>query len=61
MDYWLLVFCVAFGFGAGVLVSAAVSSTENNEMRSGVPVVVETADTIRKFSCTVELKSKENK
>ena len=58
MDYWLLVFYVMLGCITGVVVSAAVSSIEYNEMCSGVPAIVKTADTIRTFSCTVELKGK---
>ena len=61
MDYWLLVFYVVLGCMTGVVISAAVGEVEDNVMCSGVPVVVKTADTIRTFSCTVELKSKENK
>lgn len=58
MDYWLLVLHVMLGCMVSVVVSAAVSSIKNNEMCSGVPIVVEEADTIRTFSCTVELKGK---
>ena len=61
MDYWLLVFYVMLGCMIGAVISAAVGEVEDNVMCSGVPVVVKTADTIRTFSCTVELKSKENK
>lgn len=61
MDYWLLVFYVMLGCMTGVVISAAVGGVEDNEMCSGVPVVIKTADTIRTFSCTVGLKSKENK
>ena len=61
MDYWLLVFYVMLGCMTGVVVSAAVGELEDNVMCSGVPAVVKTADTIRTFSCTVDLKSKENK
>ena len=61
MDYWLLVFYVMLGCMTGAVISAAVGEVEDNVMCSGVPVVVKTADTIRTFSCTVELKSKENK
>ena len=61
MDYWLLVFYVMLGCMTGAVISAAVVEVEDNVMCSGVPVVVKTADTIRTFSCTVELKSKENK
>ena len=58
MDYWLLVFYVVLGCMTGVVISAAVGEVEDNVMCSGVPVVVKTADTIRTFSCTVELKGK---
>ena len=61
MDYWFIVFCVVLGCITGVVVSAAVTSIEYNEMCSGVPVVVKTDDVVRTFSCTVELKAKENK
>ena len=61
MDYWLLVIYVMLGCMTGAVISAAVGEVEDNVMCSGVPVVVKTADTIRTFSCTVELKSKENK
>lgn len=61
MDYWLPVFYVVLGCMTGAVISAAVGEGEDNVMCSGVPVVVKTADTIRTFSCTVELKSKENK
>ena len=61
MDYWLLVFYVVLVCMTGAVISAAVGEVEDNVMCSGVPVVVKTADTIRTFSCTVELKAKENK
>ena len=46
------------GCMTGAVISAAVGEVEDNVMCSGVPVVVKTADTIRTFSCTVELKGK---
>ena len=61
MDYWLKLFYVLFGCLTGVVVSAAVGELEDNVLCSGVPAVVKTADTIRTFSCTVELKQKESK
>jgi len=44
-------FCFA-GFGL---------SKANNEMCAGNPVVVQKEDTVRTYSCTVELKPKEKK
>ena len=58
MGYWTGVFLGCFG----AMIGAKLASESNrDEMCSGAPIVVEEADTIRTFSCTVELKSKENK
>ena len=56
MGYWAGVFLGCFGALIG---SKLALESNRDEMCSGVPVVVEEVDTIRTFSCTVELKSKE--
>ena len=58
MGFWLGLFIGCFG---AIFGNALFSINYKDKMCSGVPVVIETADTIRTFSCTVELKSKENK
>lgn len=58
MDFWLGLFIGFFGIIFG---NTLISMQYKDGMCSGVPVIEETADTIRTFSCTVELKSKENK
>ena len=58
MDFWLGLFIGCFG---AIFGNTLISIQYKDVMCSGVPVVVKTADTIRTFSCTVELKSKENK
>ena len=58
MSFWTGVFLGCFGVIIG---SKLVLVQNRNEMCSGSPIVVEEADTIRTFSCTVELKAKEKK
>ena len=61
MDNWLMLCYVLFGCITGVVVSAAVGKLEDDLLCSGIPAVVRTADTIRTFSCAVELKLNESK
>lgn len=58
MGFWLGVFVGCFG---AIFGNMLMSLQYKDEMCSGVPVIVEKSDSIRTFSCTVELKSKENK
>ena len=58
MRYWLGVFLGCFGAMIGSKLALEVN---RDEMCSGAPIVVEEADTIRTFSCTVELKTREKK
>lgn len=58
MEFWT---GIAFGvFATFVIVGLALSNADDR-MCSGKQVVVEKADTIRTFSCTVELKRKDEK
>ena len=61
MNYSYGLIAAFLGIIWGILISEFSLSYQEDGMCSGVPVVVKTADTIRTFSCTVELKAKENK
>ena len=55
MGFWTGIFIGCFG----AMIGAKLALESNrDEMCSGAPIVVETADTIRTFSCIVELKEK---
>lgn len=44
----------------GILLSLILLDSADNKMCGGKPKVVQTADTVRTFTCTVELKKGDN-
>lgn len=58
MEFWT---GIAFGVFATFAIAGLALSSADDRMCSGKQVVMEKADTIRTFSCTVELKAKEKK
>lgn len=44
------------GFCMGTMIEASGQDTAENELCQGKPKIVQTTDTIRTFTCTVELK-----
>lgn len=56
MDSSLLVVVLLVGALLGLGLGAGIQDSSQNKMCRGEPKVVQTEDTIRTFTCTVELK-----
>lgn len=56
MDRLLMVILCLVGVLSGLGLAAGIQDSSNNKMCRGEPKVVQTVDTIRTFTCTVELK-----
>lgn len=56
MDISLVMFALAIGALFGTGLTLGIQDSLQDKMCKGEPEVVQTADTVRTFTCTVELK-----